>query len=254
MKKALFSLVLATILMVACGHKEKQQLTPEEAQALSLQKNAPGDSAHYGLACDGCTDSILVFLPYSGGDLDTFDIITAHQQHRIYGRPHIGDELAVITTPGDPDEAYMVINMEQIRGTWCYMVSPTLRVPENMPKRMQRRMMERIPDSIKQRMMVPREYTLKLKRDYTAQAWGARRQQTSDDMSPVEYPAIKYYTAWQLFNGRLVLTADTIAGFSKEGDVPTTDTVDIVMLHRDTLVLRFPDHQQGYYKKVEIKK
>ena len=252
MKKVLFSLVIAIALTTACGNQHQQPTGDIPEEAISLQRNAAGDSALYGLACDGCTDSVLVFLPYSGGDPDTFDIINARQEHRIYGRPHIGDELAVILNPEDPDEAMMVIDMEELKGTWCYMVEPTLRTPEKMPKRMQRRMMERIPDSVKQQMMTPREYSLRLKRDNTVQARGGMyRQTTTDDMSPVEYPSVKRYTDWHLYNGHLVLKADTMGIFSKEGDVPTVDTVEIVLLVKDSLVLRFPDHQQSYYRKTE---
>lgn len=252
MRHSLLLLTIAVILTAACGHRDKTQKTDNSQQAISMHQNAPGDSALYGLACDGCTDSILVFLPYSGGDPDTFDIITAHQQHRIYGRPHIGDELAVIINPEDKAEALMVINMEELKGTWCYMVSPQLRSIDNMPKRMQRRMIEQMPDSIKQLLMVPREYSLRLKRDNTAMVHGGmRRQTTTDDMSPVEYPAVKRYTEWRLYNGRLILKADTISGFSAQEALPESDTVDIQMLMMDTLVLRYPDHTQSYYRKVE---
>ena len=252
MKKTFFFLLLTAILLYACGNKHNQAMQETRAEAISLHENLPGDSAIYGLACDGCTDSVLVFLPYSGGDPDTFDIINARQENRIYGRPHIGDELAVILNPEDRDEALVVIDVEELKGTWCYMVEPTLRTPDKMHKRMQRRMMERIPDSVKQQMMTPREYSLRPKRDNTVQARGGMyRQTTTDDMSPVEYPSVKRYTDWHLYNGHLVLKADTMGIFSKEGDVPTVDTVEIVLLVKDSLVLRFPDHQQSYYRKTE---
>jgi hypothetical protein len=70
-------------------------------------------------------------------------------------------------------------------------------------------------------------------------------------MSPVVYPPIKRYTDWHLYNGRIVLKADTISGFSKEGDKPSIDTADIEMLTMDTLILRFNDHTQHYYRKTE---
>ena len=252
MKKTLFLLLSAAVLINACGSKSAQEPKGVASDAISLVQNVPGDSALYGLACDGCTDSVLVFLPYSGGDPDTFDIINAFQQHRIYGRPHIGDELAVILNPEDRDEALVVIDMETLKGTWCYMVKPTLRTPEQMAKKMQRRMMERIPDSVKQQMLSPREYSLRLKRDNSVMVRGGMyRQTTTDDMSPVEYPAVTRYTEWHLYNGRLILKADTIPGFYKPGDVPTVDTVDIEALVDDSLILRFPDHVQHYYRKVE---
>ena len=251
MKKTVFLLAIATALMVACGQRHQAD-KGVSSDAISTHKNAPGDSALYGLACDGCTDSVLVFLPYSGGDPDTFDIINAFKQHRIFGRPHIGDELAVIVNPEDRQEALMVFNIEELKGTWCYMVSPMLRNVENMPRRMQRRIIENMPDSIKQLLLVPREYSLRLKRDNTAQVRGGMyRQTTTDDLSPVEYPSVKRYTEWHLYNGRLILKADTIPGFTREGQLPESDTVDIRLLFGDSLVIEFPDHIQSYYRKVE---
>jgi len=123
---------------------------------------------------------------------------------------------------------------------------------DKMSKRMQRRMMERIPDSLLKKWMAPREYSLRLKSDHGATVrGGVFRQTTTDDMTPVEYPEVKHYTDWHIFNGRIILKADTIAGFSKEGDVPTIDTVDIRLLRQDTLILQFPDHEQSYYRKKE---
>lgn len=247
-----FSLFVLGLVVLACGH---QQQPPKEpySDAISLQKNEPGDSTLYGLACDGCTDSILVFLPFSGGDPDTFDIIVATQEHRILGRPHIGDELAVILDPEDHAEAWKVINLEELKGLWCYMVTPKLRAIENMPKRMRRRMLEKMPDSLKQLLLTPREYCLRLKRDNTVQTRGAGFRQTiTDDMSPVEFPPVKFYTEWRLYNGRLILKADTIAGFKIEGAKPEIDTVDIALMMHDSLVLQFPDHTQSYYRKHEV--
>ena len=140
--------------------------------------------------------------------------------------------------------------MEMLKGEWCYMVLPQLRTPESMHKRMQRRMIERMPDSLRQLMMTPREYSLRLKRDYTVTARGGqRRRTTTDDMSPVEYPTLKRYTDWHFYNGKLILKADTIAGFSNEGALPETDTVQIRMLTQDSLILEFPDYTQSYYRK-----
>ena len=252
MKKTVFFIFATMLLMIACGSNQQPTVTDVADDAISLKKNLPGDSALYGLACDGCTDSILVFLPYSGGDPDTFDIINAFLQHRIYGRPRIGDELAVTVNPEDRDEALSVVNMEMLKGEWCYQVLPQLRTPESMHKRMQRRMIERMPDSLRQLMMTPREYSLRLKRDYTASARGGmRRRTTTDDMSPVEYPSIKRYTDWHFFNGQLILKADTVPGFSQEGDLPDIDTVQIRLLTADSLILEFSDHTQEYYRKEE---
>ena len=250
MKRLILLAAAATLLTVACSTKQEQPATDVADDAISLKKNLPGDSALYGLACDGCTDSVLVFLRYSGGDPDTFDIINAFQQHRIFGQPRIGDELAVIINPEDRDEALSVVNMEMLKGEWGYQVLPQLRSAESLRKRMQRRMIERIPDSLRQLMLTPREYSLRLKRDYTVTArGGVRHRTTTDDMSPVEYPALKRYTDWYFYNGMLILKADTISGFSQEGDVPDTDTAKICLLTPDSLILEFNDHTQEYYRK-----
>lgn len=250
MKKLIFLTFTAAVLTASCGSKQQQPNHDYADDAISLHKNLPGDSALYGLACDGCTDSVLVFLPYSGGDPDTFDIIDAFQQHRIYGRPHIGDELAVILNPEDHDEALSVVNMEMLKGEWNYMAYPKMRTLDHLTRRMQRRMIERIPDSVRQLMMKTREYSLKLKRDFTASARGGmRRQTTTDDMSPVVFPKIKRYTDWHFYNGLLILKADTVAGISQKGDLPEIDTVRIRLLRRDSLILEFSDHVQEYYRK-----
>ena len=70
-------------------------------------------------------------------------------------------------------------------------------------------------------------------------------------MSPVEYPAIRRYKEWRLYNGRLVLTTDSIRLPKGKKGAPETDTADIIQLRRDTLVLKFKDHEQGYYRKTE---
>ena len=253
MNYKIFLLIAAVLVVSSCGNKQ-QPSTDGTSDALSTFQSLPGDSTLYGLACDGCTDSVLVFLPYAGGDPDTFDIIDARQQGRVYGRPRIGDELAVMVNPEDPEEALMVINIKELTGEWCYMVEPTFRSSDMVPHRMQQRMMERLPDSMRQQLLTPREYTLRLKSDFTALAMGARRRTTTDDMSPVEYPAMKRYTEWHIYNGQIILKADTISGFSEEGAKPETDTATIKLLMKDTLVLAFPDHEQSYYRKPDFNK
>ncbi|MBQ9678313.1 MAG: hypothetical protein IJV44_09285 [Prevotella sp.] len=245
MKKTML-IVLSALCLFACGGK--RDTAKEEAAA---QQNMPGDSTRYGLACDGCTDSILILLPFSGANPDTFDVINAFQQHQVYGRPEVGDELAVILNPEDKEEVLMVINIEEIKGEWCYQVTPTFRNLENMPQRMQRRMMERIPDSVKQKLLVPREYGIRLKRGNVAQSFGAGRNRNADQMSPVEYPKLRRYAEWRLFNGQLLLGTDTSSFAGNEKKVREYDTVTIQMLRQDSLVLKFKDHEQSYYRKKE---
>ena len=214
------------LLLTACGSKPQP---PQEMQSIDVNKNLPGDSTRYGLACDGCTDSLLVLLPYEGGDPDTLDIIRAFEEHRLYGRPHVGDKMAVIMNPDSTEEVLMVVNISTLQGRWRYLVSPTLR-HLNRP----------LPDSILQRIMVPREYSLQLRNGGIAISQGAGKPQSTDKMSPVSYPEQKRYQHWHLYNGRLILLSD-----STSQQVP--DTAVIQLLRRDSLTLRFKDHEQTYY-------
>jgi hypothetical protein len=243
MKKSLFFAIIAVV-MTACGSNQpKMDKVPNDA--ISMYRSIPGDSALYGLACDGCTDSILVFLPYSGGDPDTFDIISCRQQRRLYGRPHIGDALAVMVNPENRHEASCVINISTLVGQWCFMAEPTLHTIDGRTPP--------IPDSIRKKILIPVEYSMKLKADNTASVRGNRNNmgKNGNAQSLAVYPEFHRYTDWYPFNGRLILHADTIAGFTREGDKPVTDTVDIVLLMRDSLILRIGDKEQSYYRKKE---
>lgn len=235
MKKAIF-LPLAVSFMVlilnACG--QRPQPTPHD-EAISIFDSIPGDSTYYGLACDGSTDSMLILLPYSGNKLDTFDILDARMEHHIYGRPRIGDLLAVIADPDTTGVARMVIDMNVLQKEWSYLAYPTLRTRPDGQTRP-------IPDSILQRIMAPREYSLRLRRGGMAFTKGGVPQQSSDDRRPVDFPDSKRYSQWHLFNGKLILATDSTHGMQ-------TDTATIVLLRRDSLVLRFSDHEQGYYNK-----
>lgn len=234
-KKALF-LVTVCCLLMACGKKPHPR---QKIDSISTRQNLPGDSAIYGLACDGCTDSILILLPYSGGDPDTFNIIRAFEEHRIMGRPHIGDELAVILNSDSLHDVLMTINISSLIGQWNYMVTPAMRHPDKPFPPM--------PDSIRKSLMAPREYGIRLKNGNTAFSLGGHNQQNTDDMSPVVYPTIKRYSGWKLLNGKLILLTDS---FNKQ----LPDTVTIQLLRRDSLILRFKDHEQSYYRKINEKK
>lgn len=238
-----FSLFGFFFLVAACGSKPTDG--NKTSDAISIFKGQPGDSAIYGLACDGCTDSILVFLPYSGGDPDTFDIINARQQQRIFGRPHVGDDLSVLVNSENPEEALCIINLSTLEGMWCYMAEPTLRISNGR--------IPTLPDSIRKKILEPTEYSIQLKSDNSAITRGNMRR---NDMRPslAVYPDIHRYTEWYPYNGRIILRADTIAGFSKEGEKPVTDTAEIMLLRRDSLILRIGDKQQAFYRKVKSKK
>ena len=247
MKNTLFYITFtATIMtaMTACSGNASKNAdgndSKKDSLAYSTYTKAKGDSTLYGLACDGCTDSVVVFLPYEGGDPVTYEIIDARRNGKVYGRPKIGDRLAININPEDKDEALQVIDLEDLKGSWCNTFMPTFRDLEKMPKRLQRRMMADMPDSIKQKFLVPKEFGFEIKGTNTVLPIGmVMRAETSDDMSPVEYPKQKRYSEWRIYNGHLLLKT------KKHG----IDTADIVILRPDTLVLKFKDKVQGYYRK-----
>ena len=70
----LFSLLVALALFVACGKGEDKQIQNEDV-ILPKSYISVGDSMIYGLACDGCSDSVLVLLPDSGGDPVYYNIL-----------------------------------------------------------------------------------------------------------------------------------------------------------------------------------
>ena len=251
-KYGLMALMLTMLIVAACSSKKDSGKT-EEGDLISVEPSQPGDSTVYGLACDGCNDTILVFLPRQGGDPDTFNILNASKSRQVFGRPMIGDLVAVLTNRENPKVADMVINIEQLKGKWCYMVEPKLREIAGMPlSRLQGEMREEM-DSMLRDLLQPREFGVEIKSDYTARPIGVIRSMTSDEESPVVYPPLKRYREWRIFNGRLILSEgarDSLGNIN----VTNNDTAQLVLLHRDTLVLRFNEGEQGYYRKVEGEK
>jgi len=234
MKKTLFIFAIAALL-TGCG--ERQHAATNDT-TISTHKNLPGDSARYGLAADGSTDSLLVFLPCTGERLDTFDILQARHDHQVSGWLRTGDNLTVLvdsmtdSTMVVQKVARRVINISQLQGLWCYEVTPQWR----------REVPEGLPDSIRQRLMAPREYGLDLNADGSVRPMGGRQHHDADRMSPVKYPPLPRYRSWHMYNGHLVLCYDSTSAIK-------ADTADIRQLRRDTLVLLFGDRQQQYYRK-----
>lgn len=235
---------------VSCGGK-----TDEKHPADSTAKNdrLQGDSCVYGLACDGCTDSILVLLPEDASDLIRYEIIDARHSGKVFGHPKIGDRIALLIDTEDSLVAELVVDMEQLKGTWCYIVKPQMRALENMSKRLQKRMERDMPDSVKSKLMVPREVGFTLSSHYTAHPVGmAMAENSLKNDSPVVYPEVKVYSEWHIWNGQLVLAfqQDKPNESSKQPMTARNDTATILFLGPDTLSLGFSDGtQQGYYRK-----
>lgn len=243
MKQTSSALILAMMLLASCTVPTAQ---PQSASsAYNEEQRQPGDSTIYGLACEGCTDSILVFLPFSGGDPDTFDILTAREHHQVFGRPDIGDELAIVRNAEDSTKADRVINIDRLKGEWCYLVHPRLKKPVSDTTKM-----PPLPDSLLQKWMQPREYGIEIMRDFSARAIGRVRPGKEDKQIPVEFPPVKQYREWHIFNGHFILT-EAKRDTSGNQHVINTDTAEITLLRRDSLRLRFADHEQGYYRRTQ---
>lgn len=249
--KHIFIISVAILTITACTGRRPDK-PKNTVMPISSEKNAPGDKSLYGLACEGCTDSVIVFLPNSGGDPVTYDIIDAMRNHKVFGRPKIGDAVALVMSTEEKNTCNMVIDINELEGSWCYKVMPTLRPMAGMSPKMAKRMAQNMPDSMRQTFMVPREYGVTISPEYVAHSIGIKHRNNEDEMSPVIYPKAKRYSGWRLYNGKLLLTSGgmKLPG-SKVKTKETCDTVELLLMMRDSLVLKFKDRVQGYYRKAK---
>lgn len=249
-------ILLALATLIACGGKK----TPKaEEGKLTKDLQLSDDKTIYGLACDGCTDSVMYLLPNDGSDPIKYDIIDATRLHKVIGKPKIGDWIGIVRNPTDTTVADFVINLDQLKGTWCYIVMPQMKDFENLSKRTQARIMRDMPDSIKQTYLIPREYGFTLKRQFQASSVGFVPSASSlEEESPVVYPKMAYYFAWHILNGKLILSRYTsdppmnISGNAKDQEqkMPDVimDTIDVVYLSDDSLVLSSDGVSRSYYR------
>lgn len=239
----IFAFIAAVAVMACSGHKAENTEEPKSEPMIELK----GDSTVYGLVCDGCTDSVLVMLPADMSDPVKYDIIDAFQAHNVFGKMRIGDRVAILLDPTDRQVVQQVVNLDDLKGTWSYEVMPQFRDFASMSKRMQRRMMQNMPDSVKRTFLVPRQYGFTLKRENIATPVGLMPHENAlDDESPVVYPEVPFYTEWHLWNGKLLLVRHEHMGPNPSKDHVRIDTAKILMLRPDTLVLQFAGHVQGY--------
>lgn len=250
-KKIFLPVLLTVILFAACGHK-KQDTNAAILKAVA-QSRLKGDRSVYGLACEGCTDSVVVLLPEGGGDPVKYNIIDAMHRHKVLGKLKTGDWICVVPNLKDSMVADIVVDLDQLRGIWCYIVMPQMRDYDKMSKRLQARLMRDMPDSIKETFMIPREYGFYLKRHWVAQSVGYVRETNSlADESPVVYPPLGYFSEWHILNGKFVMTSGT-PHFSDDGKSTLTnlkyDTCSIDYLDADSLVLTDRDGSRSYYRK-----
>lgn len=215
-----------------------------------------GDKAIYGLACEGCNDSTLVLLPEDCSDPVKYDIIDASRNGRVLGKPKIGDWVTVTLDPKDKRVATSVVDLDDLKGIWCYIVLPKMRDYDKMSKRLQQRMERDMPDSIRQTYLIPREYGFWLKRQWMAQSVGYVQEKSAlEDESPVVYQPLGFFTAWHMWNGKIIIV-NAQPKWDKDNNVSLTDfasdTCDIDYLQDDSLVLSSEGVSRSYYRKKDI--
>ena len=124
MKRILYPLIFfALAVLVACN----DTATSGDQGAISDEVRLKGDHTVYGLACDGCSDSVIVVLRNEGGDPVRYNIVNAMKNKQVFGEITIGDEVAVLVNPHNKNEALEVIDLEQLKGTWTFQVLPKLK-------------------------------------------------------------------------------------------------------------------------------
>lgn len=244
MKRTIIILAATAMLLGAC-HSGTQ--TEKNSAVYNETVTLEGDSTVYGLACDGCTDSLLVYLPFSGGDPDTIDILNARVQRKVFGRPEVGDEVAFVLNASNKKVADLVINIDRLKGSWCYQVMPKLRRRLRASADSVVQLPPDFPDSLRKKWFQPREYGLELQRDNIVRPIGTQTR-GKEQQGPVEYPEMKRYREWHIYNGHLLLM-ETRRDTTGARKTISTDTADIVVMRHDSLLLRFADHEQGYYRK-----
>ncbi len=248
----IFCLILGSLAtIVSCNTKEVKE-AEKPAYTIRLQ----GDNAVYGLACDGCNDTVIVVLPEDNSDPITYNIMEAKRRKRIMGKIQIGDRLCIVLNKKDKKKADVVVDIDKLAGIWCYIVMPKMRDAEQLSAKAQARMMENMSDSIKETYLIPREYGFYLKRDWVASSVGYVDDNNAlAQESPVEYPPLGYFTAWHLWNGMLVITSGTPSTKNNEQiNVKSlrNDTCSIDYLNGDSLVLSSDGISRSYYKKDNI--
>lgn len=249
MKKTTFIVsILAAFLTVGCS--EHRETAAPITQVLAADSTDPGTI--YGLACDGCNDTLLIVLTSLEQDPDTFDVLDATRQQRVYGYPRIGDKVAVIPDTTGSKTADMVVVLTDLQATWCYEVLPSLRKRVSIEQAIASTgQSPTIADSIKRLLATPCEYSYRVKGDNTVTPRsGQPMTLAGDEESPIEYPAMKHYREWRLNRGKVLLTEMTYDSLGNRTP-GACDTAEIVLLQRDTLVLRINDTVQGFYRKQE---
>ena len=249
-----FFLSIFVVVLMACGN-EKVDNSSRKGK-MNDELKLEGDKTIYGLACEGCSDSTVVLLPNDGSDPVSYDIIDATQNHKVMGKLKVGDWIGLVLNPEDSTVADFVINLDELKGTWCYVVMPKMRDYDKMSAKLQKRINRDMPDSVRASFMIPREYGFSLKRQWTAQSVGYVQENPLEE-SPVVYPKLGYFTAWHIWNGKLVMTSGEPSFSAQSSEISIKnvrqDTCNIDFLGDDSLVLSSDGQSRSYYRNSDVK-
>ncbi len=254
--KTVFAFLLGVVAMTACHHNKKD--TGKVQQTASYGQPLKGDSTIYGLACEGCSDTAVVLLPSDGSDPVSYNPVKANRQHRVLGRIKTGDWIAIVQNKADKHVADIVIDLDQLKGIWCYIVMPQLRDHETLTRQEQDRIVRAMSDSLKDIYFVPREYGFWLKRQWEATSVGyVQESSLLAEESPVVYPPLGWFISWHIWNGKFVMTSGKPKYTGKDNTVVgyqsiAYDTCTIDYLDDDSLVLSDRDGSRSYYRKNDI--
>ncbi len=246
MKRILYPLIFfALAVLVACN----DTATSGDQGAISDEVRLKGDHTVYGLACDGCSDSVIVVLRNEGGDPVRYNIVNAMKNKQVFGEITIGDEVAVLVNPHNKNEALEVIDLEQLKGTWTFQVLPKLKPSAT---KTEEQIMAEMTDSMKAVLFVPREYGFTLMSHNLASPVGyVQKQNTLEDESPVYYPTVTVYTGWHIYNGWLYIYKDTVdaQGNRIPNDSVGHDDGRMVYLSADSMAAQFGKKVMQYHRK-----
>lgn len=213
-----------------------------------------GDSTVYGLACKGSSDDAILLLPADGSDPVRYDIVSATRKNKVLGSVNTGDRIALVPNKKRANVADMVINLDELRGVWCYMVMPRMRQDGHEQEQVQNRTKDSMADSLSLSLLVPLEYGFWLKSQGEAASVGYIRELNAlADGNPVTYPSLDYFVKWQIWNGKFVMASgrpkydkdNTVDGYT---DIKY-DTCSIDFLSHDSLALTDRNGTRGYHRK-----
>lgn len=250
--RKIFVAIFIVITIVSC--KRQAADTTNINDPFAGDYRMAGDSTVYGLACKGSSDDAILLLPADGSDPVRYDIVLATRRNKVLGSINTGDRIALVPNKKHANVADMVINLDELKGVWCYMVMPQMRQDSYEQEQVQNRTKDSMADSLALSLFVPLEYGFWLKSQGEAASVGYIRElNTLVDESPVTYPSLDYFIKWQIWNGKFILASgkpkydkdNTVDGYT---DI-RYDTCSIDFLSHDSLALTDRNGTRCYYRK-----